>query len=95
MTTRHEELLAISNALLGAYDPQRLFATVAEHLRRLFPVEAFGISYYDHRTDAFTRGMAMAAGGAMHSLEPFPRSGSPLEEICTNGKAVVLSREQA
>ena len=79
----------------SVYDPQRLFATVAEHLRRLFPVEAFGISYHDHRTDTFTRGMAMAAGGGMHSLEPFPRSGSPLEEICANGKAVVLSREQA
>ena len=37
----------------------------------------------------------MAAGGGMRSLEPFPRSGSPLEEICANGKAVVLSREQA
>ena len=95
MTTRYEELLAITTALLGAYDPQRLFTTVAEHLRRLFPVEAFGISYYDHRTDTFNRGMAMASGGGMHSIEPFPRSGSPLESICANGRAIVLSHEEA
>jgi formate hydrogenlyase transcriptional activator len=95
MTTRHEQLLAITTALLGAYDPQRLFATVADHLRRLFPVEAFGISYYDHRTGTFMRGMAMAPGGEMHSLEPIPRSGTQLEEICANGRAVVLSHEQA
>ena len=95
MNSRHEQLLAIASALLGAYDPQRLFTTVADHLRRLFPVEAFGISYYDHRTDTFMRGMALSPDGAMHSLEPIPRSGTPLEEICTTGKAVVLTHNQA
>ena len=85
MSSRHEQLLAITSALLGAYDPQRLFTAVAEHLRHIFPVETFGIAYYEHRTDTFARGMAMDAGGAIVSLEPSPRTGTALEAICAGG----------
>ena len=90
MNSRHDQLLAITSALLGAYDPQRLFTAVAGHLREIFPVDAFGISYYDHRTDTFVRGMAMVAGGDILSLEPIPRTGAALEEICNAGVAVQL-----
>lgn len=95
MSPRHEQLLAITSALLSAWDPQRLFTTVAEHLRALFPVDAFGIAYYDRRTDAFTRGMAMTAAGALQSIEPVPRTGTALEEICAHGHAAVLSGDGA
>ena len=95
MNSRHDQLLAITSALLGAYDPQRLFTAVAGHLREVFPVDAFGIAYYDQRTDTFARGMAMAADGAILSLEPIPRTGSALEEICAAGTAVCLDEARA
>jgi transcriptional regulator with GAF, ATPase, and Fis domain len=95
MIRQHETLLAITSALLGAYDPQRLFTAVAEHLRQVFPVDAFGISYYDHRTDSFTRGMVMTADGAIMSPEPSLRSGTALEAICNGGKAVLLDEDLA
>ena len=95
MNSRHEQLLAITSALLGAYDPQRLFTAVAGHLRSIFPVTTFGISYYDPRTDLFTRGVAMTADGSIVSLEPSPRSGTALESICAGGTAVLLDEDQA
>jgi hydrogenase-4 transcriptional activator len=90
----HRRLIAISNALISDVEPAQLFATVAEHLRALYPITALGLAYYDEASDTFVRGMLLSPTGAMQSVEPIPHRGTLLEQACAGDRGILIAADR-
>lgn len=89
-----EQLIAITNALIAEVEPQTLFQTIADQLRSLFPVYGLGIALFDERQQAFERGMMMAEGGVMHSIERLPLADPMISTACVGRSAMLVSPER-